>query len=77
MRGTMEIGIQHQSFAGGGQGAVAYVSPDLVDVTSKCFDAGATIAKLRAAIEAIEAGHGADATRAAGEAFARLALYHR
>lgn len=74
----MNIRYYTMTFMSDGQGAVAYVSPDQTPKDlCKSFDANATLDALYDAIGAIQRGDGVEAAGAAGEAFARLAFYHR
>lgn len=71
------IGSQVMHFAGGGTGAVAYVPPDYPEDLGRTFDAARTAELFRRAADMVEAGDGVEAMQAGGEAWARLALFHR
>lgn len=74
----LRIGSQVTSFAGDGMGAVAYVPPEQhPEQLWRSFDAERTIECLREAIAAVENADGIAATNAAGEAWARICLFHR
>lgn len=71
------IGHQATAFAGGGQGAVAYVSPDQnPEQYRQHFDARETIALLEQAISALMNGDGVTATKACGAAWFRISTFH-
>lgn len=81
---TLNIATQVMRFTGDGLGAVAYISPDQrPEELARSFDAQRTVTCLRLAADAIERGEGItrddgiDAMRYAGEAWARLVLFHR
>lgn len=71
------IGHSHVTYAGGGLGCVAYVSPDQQPCDYvKQFDCNATIQLLEEAIKSLKEGNGTAATRACGAAWFRISAYH-
>lgn len=71
--------VEHsaQVLASGGEGAVAYVSPDQQpEQYRRSFDAEETVKLLQRAITAIEFGHGDDAVKLAGAAWFRISSFH-
>lgn len=74
----MNIAYMMTGYAGGGQGAVAYLSPDQEpEQYQKRLDAGATIDALQRAISALEGGDSTEAVKASGEAWFRIAAFHK
>jgi len=76
--GTLRVSNMMTTYAGDGIGAVAYVSPDQhPEKFRHSFDSVRFISLCKAAIKAIEGGDGIEAMKNCGEAWFRLASYHR
>lgn len=75
---NLKVANMMVNYAGGGLGAVAYVSPDQCPAGySASFDAGRFVQLCEAAIRAIQNGDGIEAIENCGEAWFRLVSFHR